>query len=228
MPMSGEPERSGLKIVFADDHDVIRAGLVPFLKKLAAETEVFEAASFDEVIRQVHAIGSADLVIVDLKMPGMNGVSGLKALRKRFPKVALVVFSGSEGRSDILQAVEVGADGFVPKSTSCEAVVNALRLVLSGERYFPISVMAPRPRTAGRTVTNSGATDQVESLAALSAREGEILAMLCDCDSNKELARRLGITEITVKTHLTKIYRKIGAANRAHAVKIALQLGLDA
>jgi DNA-binding NarL/FixJ family response regulator len=208
-----------LRILLADDHDLVRDGIKPFLKELDRDAEIVEAASFDEALKKA-ATRPFDLALLDLRMPGMDGLAGIKKIAAAAPGARVVVLSGHFPRREVIAAIEGGAAGYIPKVLSGRAMVNALRLVLSGETYLP-SVVLAEDAAAGRGFAPDS------PLAALSAREGEILGHVIEGKTNKAIANALGLQEITVKIHLRNVYRKLGAANRPDAVRIALQNGWD-
>jgi DNA-binding NarL/FixJ family response regulator len=217
-----------MKILVADDHKLVRDGLKPFLQELGPDVEVLDAANIDEAVSVVAGIGDIGLVLLDLMMPGMDGLKGLETLRQKCPTAPIVIVSGFSSRDHVVAAVQAGAAGFIPKTVSGTAMVNALRLVLSGEKYLPSSTffddpanqmampMSSAPRTAGGIPA---------PFDKLSRREAEILALLVEGRTNKEIAICLDLQEITIKVHLRNVYRKIGAANRAQAVRIAMSSG---
>lgn len=217
-----------MNILLADDHDLVRDGIVSFLKTAAPDITVSQAKDFAESLAIVDSDTNIDLTILDLNMPGMNGLSGLTVMRQKFPDVPVVILSGSVKRSDVLNALEHGASGYLPKTLSGKSLINALRLVLSGEKYIPSALLEDdggsiRP---GEIDLDGLAPDN--PLRQLTNREREVLALLTKGLSNKEIAKQLSVREITVKVHLTGIFKKLGAANRTQAVKIAMQLGWEA
>ncbi|HLO77492.1 MAG TPA: response regulator transcription factor [Magnetospirillum sp.] len=215
-----------MKILVADDHKLVRDGLKPFLQELATDVEVLDAANIDEALIAVTAAQDLGLVLLDLMMPGMDGLKGLEALRAKCPTVPIVIVSGFSSRDHVVAAVQAGAAGFIPKTVSGTAMVNALRLVLSGEKYLPSSTFFDDP---GHQMSIPTATAKPTGVPhpfdKLSRREAEILALLVEGRTNKEIALCLDLQEITIKVHLRNVYRKIGAANRAQAVRIAMSSG---
>ena len=217
-----------MNILLADDHDLVRDGITSFLKLAAPEVEVAQAKDFAEALSVVDGEGNVDLTILDLNMPGMNGLSGLTVMRQKHPEIPVVILSGSVKRSDVLNALEHGASGYLPKTLSGKSLINALRLILSGEKYIPSALLEDdgtqiRP---GEIDLDGLAPDN--PLRQLTNREREVLGLLTKALSNKEIAKQLTVREITVKVHLTGIFKKLGAANRTQAVKIAMQLGWEA
>ena len=205
-----------MRVVLADDHELVRSGLRFHLERLAPEVAIVEASTFDEAMAAAKT-ASTDLIILDLTMPGMNGTAGLEQMRARYPNVPVVVLSGRTGREDIMGALNRGANGYLPKTLSGKAMLAALRLVLSGETYVPSIFMDERPRTGGRAEPGAA-----PGLDALTERERDVLDFLCQGKSNKEIARDLAIREVTVKVHVGNIMRKLGASNRTQAVRLAL------
>lgn len=206
-----------MRILVADDHNLVRDGLKPFLYELDGDAEILDASNFDEALTTAKATEGLGLVLLDLKMPGMNGLQGVELMRRARPGVPVVILSGHVERDEVLAAVRAGANGYIPKTISGSALINALRLVLAGESYLPPSILL-----------ESGAPERkapASPLATLSVREREILGYLIEGQTNKEIARRLDLQEITIKIHLRNVYRKIGAVNRAQAVRIALSSG---
>lgn len=213
-----------LQILIADDHNLLRDALRPILQKLDTEVDVLEASTFDEAQQQALSHRALDLVLLDLNMPGMDGPNSVRELVSQIPKVPVVMMSGQFGRKDVTSAIEAGATGYIPKTLGADAMVNALRLVLSGETYVPSVVFSgPDEDSKGQ-----GKFSSDSPLARLSKRETEILGYLIEGNTNKEIARELDLQEITIKIHLRNAYKKIGASNRADAVRIAMQNGWQA
>lgn len=202
-----------MRIVLADDHVMIREGLRPFVERIATGTEVLEAGSLPEVVGLLKG-GPVDLVILDLKMPGMNGFQGLVTLRRDFPSVRCVMLSAMADREHVLEAIRLGADGFIPKHLSGAAMVSALQLVLSGERFIPAMLVDGGNGQAG------GDASAGELIGRLTPRERDILRLLREGYPNKVIANRLDVSEVTVKSHLGNVFRKLGVQNRLQAMKL--------
>lgn len=206
-----------MHILVADDHNLVRDGLKPFLYELDHDATILDAANFDDAYVLANAAETLDLVLLDLKMPGMNGWQGVDRMHRAHPSVPIVILSGHVEREEVLSVVRAGAKGYIPKTISGPALVNALKLVLDGEAYLPPSILLGGPAADVRPPASP--------LATLSTREREILGYLIEGQTNKEIARRLDLQEITIKIHLRNVYRKIGAINRAQAVRIAMTAG---
>ena len=200
--------------VLADDHALVREALVPFIQKADPSATVLQASTYDHAITVGKEAGEAlKLFVLDFKMPGMNGLSGLKGMRKQFPQAQVVVLSGMANRSEALALLKGGADGFIPKSLGGDAMVNALRLVLSGGQYFPSTFFQDLPEASdGSGFAGVG--------AALTRQERDVLELLVEGLSNKEIAQRLNFQEVTIKKRLSAAYRKLGVSSRLQAVQV--------
>lgn len=203
-----------MKILLADDHQIVREGLKVALAKLAGCVEIFEAACIEEVLSQISAIDDLDLIILDLRMPGMHGLAGLEQVRGTRPEVPVAILSASVDRRDIEEALALGASGYIPKSLTLQQTVAALEHILAGGSY------SPAPPAADQELGES-----LTQFANLSPRERHVLALLAEGCSNKEIARRLALQEVTVKAHLRQVFRKLSVSNRTQAVKLVLERG---
>lgn len=203
-----------MRVLIADDHDLLRDTLVLFLSSEGG-IETSTAATFEQACRRIEADEPYDLILLDLNMPGMNGLSGLtRAIAmKGGQRVALI--SGEATREIAEKALEAGAAGFVPKTLPAKSLINAVRFMAMGEQYAPIDFM-----TAAETAPVNALAEK------LSPRELQVLKGLTEGKANKEIARDLQIQEPTVKLHVKTLYRKIGAANRTQAAMIAREAGL--
>lgn len=209
-----------MRIVLADDHVMLRDGLRPYLHQLEPGVEVLEAGTYPELFAVIEANAPVDLGLVDLRMPGMDGILGLQALRQRWPEMPVTVLSSMTDRKVILDALAAGAVGFIPKRLSAGAMLSALRLVLAGERFVPAMLLSAdcsevQPRRSSEDDSDSGAN--------LTQREKEILRLLRDGLPNKAIARQLNVSEVTVKSHLCHVFRKLGVQNRVQAARLSLQ-----
>lgn len=210
-----------MKILLADDHRLIRENLGEFLVQLEPDVQVLEAGDFQEAHDLAASDPGIDLAILDLVMPGMNGLEGLAKLRKIIPDVPIVIMSGVASRIQAVQVLDHGAAGFIPKTIGGQAMLSALRLVLSGEKYLPEMVLG-----VSQEETYEFGAEQ--SGAKLTKREREVLAHLVEGASNKLIARHLEIREVTVKVHLQSVFRKLGVSNRTQAATAAVQRKLVA
>ncbi len=203
-----------MRIILADDHVMIREGLRPFVERIAPDTVVQEAGGLPDVLNLLKD-GPADLVILDLKMPGMNGFQGLVTLRQMFPAMRCVMLSATADRDHVLEAIRLGADGFIPKQLSGAAMVSALQLVLSGERFIPAMLVENTKEPSRR---GGGG----ELIGRLTPRERDILRLLREGLPNKVIANRLDVSEVTVKSHLGNVFKKLGVQNRLQAMRLLI------
>ncbi len=206
-----------LRIVFADDHRLVREALAPFIQRLAPIVRLDEASTVDEAISLLETNNQCDLILLDLNMPGMDGFEGFNRLQHVAPDTPIAVLSGSIDPSDVSQALAHGAAGYIPKTTAGTTLVNALQIILAGEIYVPPALMTAQAARGGSRETRT---------VPLADRQMDVLKALAEGLTNKEIARRLGIAEITVKVHLQSIYRKLGVSNRTEALAAALNRGL--
>jgi len=204
-----------VRILLADDHRLVRENLAYFLGKVEKDVRVFEAGNFKEAEAIASRQTDLDLIILDLMMPGMDGLEGIGVMRGTRPDVPLAILSGSTRRDDIVGALECGAKGFIPKTIGGEALLNVLRLILAGDTYIPPLALAGD----GDTGSDKSPID------TLTGREKEVLTLLVGGLTNKRIAEQLSIKEVTVKVHLQKVYKKLGVANRTEAVSTVLSKG---
>ena len=165
------------------------------------------------------------MIILDLKMPGMDGLTGLRQMRAEFPNTPIVILSGSDDPEDVAESIRLGANGFIPKTMVGAALVTALKLVLNGERFVPPENRFGELGPSGRPHHES-ASRGYDAIGQLTPRQRAVLAELVEGYSNKEIAKRLAIEEITVKVHLQRIYKRLAVANRTQAVRRAMELGV--
>lgn len=221
--------KKAMKILIADDHELFRDGLRHVLEQLDADVQVVEASDYKQAIAAAESEENIDVVLLDLAMPGMPWGEGLQALRECLPSsVPLIVLSASDDRRHVLQAVNLGAAGFIPKTSSSRVMLSALKLVLSGGVYLPPALL---DQATGSTNPGEspGAPFGAENAASfLTPRQREVLTLLGQGKSNKEIARVLQLAEGTVKLHVTAILKALNVNNRTRAVVAASQLGLTA
>jgi len=211
-------------ILISDDHALLRDGLKPFVAQVSTDITIHEAYDFAST-QNIMANNLLDLVILDLRMPGMNGMDGATRLRHEFPKIPMVIISGNMSQDDAILAIDLGILGYLPKSLSGTSMMHALRLMLCGTPYYPPELfISSRDLIPEKT---SAASKSSPSLDILTRREKEILTHLVGGASNRKIAEGLGLTEITIKSHLRNVFRKIGATNRTQAVTFALNEGIE-
>lgn len=204
-----------IRIVVVDDHPVVREGLVASLEDDPEFQVVGAAGSAEEALPLVTA-GKPDIILLDLEMPGVNGLAAIPNLTAASAASKVVILTAYDTDERVLGAIHAGAKGYLLKGASLEEIARAIRAVHGGGSYL-------EPRIATKVLTE---LDPRKRPGALSRREREVLRLVADGHSNKQIAQKLGITERTVKFHVTSIRNKLGAENRAQAVAVAAQRGL--
>jgi len=222
-----------MKILLVDDHSLFREGLRYVLSRLAADAAILDAATGREALAVSGRNPDLDLILLDLALPDMGGLDVLASLRDRHPEIAVVVLSGSEQVGDIIAAIAAGARGYIPKSSSSQVLLAALRLVFDGAVYVPPVAFAPSdPAVAPRLEPNLAEpwrTDEAGiDLAALglTARQQDVLKLIVEGKTNKHIARALGIEESTVKVHVSPVLKALKVTNRVQAVLVVSRLGI--
>ncbi len=209
------------KIIIADDHPLFRAALRQAVTQAIAGVEIVEADSLAAVQEAVVQHSDADLVLLDLHMPGTNGFTGLIFLRGQNPGLPVVVVSGSEEVSVMKRAMDFGASGFIPKSAPLETISEAIVAVLEGEEWLPQEIHEDQPEDVSVEERKFA-----EALASLTPQQFRVLTMLTEGLLNKQIAYELNVSEATIKAHVTAILRKLGVHSRTQAVIAAQRLSV--
>ena len=203
-----------LNVLLADDHEVMRLALRHALQALARDIHWFEAADAAQVEAQLGSGADFDLALIDLNMPGSDGVSTIARWRREHPALPLVVLSATEDAALVRELIGVGVAGFVPKSDAAAVMLQAIRLILAGGTYAPLRFLSDAASSRVNATPSSGTL-------GLTPRQAEVLALLARGMPNKSIARELGLSEATVKVHLLAIFRVLQARNRTEAVVAA-------
>jgi len=205
------------RLVIADDHPLFRGALREAVAGLLERVDIAEAGTFDEVAALLEREGDVDLILLDLTMPGVRGFSGLMYLRAQYPSVPVIVVSANDDPSAIRRCMEFGASGFIPKTLGVEAMRGAVRGVLDGGLWTPPDV----DLTAGSDAETS---ELMARMATLTPQQVRVLMMLSEGLLNKQIAYQLGVSEATVKAHVSAILQKLGVESRTQAVIAAAKI----
>lgn len=216
-----EATEGGWTVVIADDHPLVRDAMRHALIQNLSDVRVHDASSLDEAKQLVDNLGSVDLVILDLNMPGMDGFTGLAAMRAAHPMVPVAMVSATNDETVMRRAIEFGASGFIPKSSPLETIAEAIGQILDGQVWLPAG------RAGGGEDTGSNRQDIARRLGELTPQQLKVLSMMSQGLLNKQIAYELNISEATVKAHITAIFRKLGVVNRTQAVLLAAKLVVD-
>lgn len=216
-----------VKLLVVEDHALVREGLVQTLRQLeASEVEVFDVADFDganDLLGQGHAF---DLVLLDLGLPGVDGLTGLKFFRQRYPSIPIVVLSAYDDAHTVGKAMKCGAAGFVSKTCASDRLLSVLRDALAGQAFVPeipagtssasFLVFPHSPIGRGAKPSDFGLTE----------RQAEVLSLMVKGKSNRDIAGLLGLSEGTVKIHLTTIFKILGVSSRTQAMVVVTRQGI--
>ncbi|BBG29925.1 MULTISPECIES: response regulator [Zymobacter] len=209
------------KFIVADDHPLFRAALKQALQAGNEGVQIVEADTMEATLARVAEHGDADLVLLDLHMPGAHGFSGLIQLRAQAPEMPVAVVSGSEEARVVRRAIDYGASGFIPKSASLNTIAEAIAEIMDGEVWLPEGM---------EDVLGDGDEEDsrfAEAIASLTPQQFRVLGMLTSGLLNKQIAYDLNVSEATVKAHVTAILRKLGVHSRTQAVIAAQRLEID-
>ena len=216
-----------MKYLIVDDHALVAGALTLLLEDRDPEADVHTAATADDALELVDREGDADLLILDLSLPGVTGTELMEEIVRRQPMLKILVVSGLADQESIMRVLQLGAAGFVPKSLDTELLSSAIDFVLKGGVYIPSKLLTESQkdgfftRTAARLKTPEAAPPH------LTDRQLDVLAQLAKGAPIKRICRELDLSEGTVKTHVAAIYRSFGASNRTEALIAARRAGFD-
>ena len=202
-----------IKILVIEDHALVREGLLQTLQGLEEDVVTLGAADADAGLEILTTYDDIDLILLDLMLPGTSGMALLGVLRKRYPTIPVVILSALDDTETVMRGLRQGASGFVPKSSSTEAMMAALREVLAGEVYLP-----PKLREAS---SRSGRPRSVAERYGLTQGQMRVLELLTEGKTNRQIADLLGVTEGTVKIHVSAIFKAMNVSNRSQALLLA-------
>lgn len=204
-----------LKVLIIEDHALVREGLLLALRGLEPGTQTLGAQDADQGLQLLEANDDIDLVMLDLMLPGTSGMAVLGAIRKRYPTIPVVILSALDDAETAARAMRHGASGFVPKSSSTDALLGALRQVLDGEVYLPSAMREAMERGDGQR--NKPLAERYH----LTAAQMRVLELLTQGKTNRQIAEMLGVTEGTVKIHVSAIFKALNVTNRSQALLVA-------
>jgi DNA-binding NarL/FixJ family response regulator len=206
------------RIIIADDHPLFRNALSLAVKQVVPEATLMECDSIGSLEQLLGVHPDADLVLLDLRMPGANGFSGLVLIRREHPGIPVVVVSASDESMIMQRAMEYGASGFIPKSSDLKQIAAALDAVLNGSLWLPTTL---------NQNTSQEEHEFAQRIKTLTPQQLRVFMMLTKGLLNKQIASEVSVSEATVRTHMTAIFRKLGVRNRTQAVLAANYLNID-
>jgi two-component system nitrate/nitrite response regulator NarL len=210
-----------MKLLIIDDHPVVRDGLAALLRQLGPEVTVLLAEGAAQGLSIADAHPDLDVVLLDLSMPGGDGFAALNDFGRLQPQFPVVVLSSSEDPRDVRRALASGALGYIPKSAPPRTILAAVRFVLAGNIYLPTLLAQD---TAAKE--DQAANHDSKGRVTLTSRQIDVLRLLCEGRSNKEIGRALGVSQKTVKVHATAIFKALNVVNRTQAAAAADRAGL--
>ena len=231
-----------MHLLIADDHALFRDTMTQYVERSSPGSQVDTVANLDDALKHLHKTTDyPELVLLDLNMPGMNGLDGFAKFRETYPKIPVALLSGMAEVEDIQKAMDLGAVGYFPKTLSGRALLKAIELVLAGEKFIPVDSktngLMPSYYNDGtvnklsaslplKTSATTSSSVGLSGKSRLTPRENDVLLCLCRGQSNKDIARNLGLQDVTIKLHVRSICRKLDVTNRTQAVLKAFELGL--
>jgi DNA-binding NarL/FixJ family response regulator len=205
------------RLMIADDHPLFRGALREAVSGLFAKADIAEVGTFDEVTGVLERDGEVDLILLDLKMPGVRGFSGLMYLRGQYPGVPVIVVSANDDPAAIRRCMEFGASGFIPKTLGVEAMRNIIARILDGDVWTP-------PDVDLKAGSDAATAELMTRMATLTPQQMRVLMMLSEGLLNKQIAFQLDVSEATVKAHVSAILQKLGVESRTQAVIAAAKI----
>ena len=219
-----------LKVLVIDDHPLVQEGVSAALESLADQVTVMAARDAEQGLALAAEHPDLDLVLLDLALPGMSGFNLIGKLHERLPSLPVVVLSALEDPENVRHAINAGAMGFVPKSAATRVLIEVLQQVLEGNVTVPLALQSVGQPAShilpGGTGSPGSAATSEPDVALLTLRQLEVLSRVCQGKTNKQIATELGLSEKTVKAHVTAIFKVLGVVNRTQAVLVARRVGM--
>jgi two-component system nitrate/nitrite response regulator NarL len=217
-----------LKVLVIDDHPLVQEGVSAALESLADDVTVMAARDAEQGLSLAAEHPDLDLVLLDLALPGMSGFNLIGKLHERLPSLPVVVLSALEEPENVRHAINAGAMGFVPKSAATRVLIDVLQQVLEGNVTVPLALQSSGPPVSHALpgASNDPVAAGEPDVALLTLRQLEVLSRVCQGKTNKQIATELGLSEKTVKAHVTAIFKVLGVVNRTQAVLVARRVGM--
>ncbi|MCL2636625.1 MAG: response regulator transcription factor [Betaproteobacteria bacterium] len=214
-----------LKLLVVEDHALVREGLVRLLGQLEEEVSVVEHADFESALSLLKKDGEFDLVLLDLALPGIDGITGLDILRRRYPAMPVAVVSAFDDTPTVNRVLNLGASGFIPKAYSGEALLGAVREILAGNIYRPSRQQGARLGAATPLPPAPRGVRPEE--IGLTERQAQVLALMVRGLSNREIGEQLQLSAGTIKVHATAVFKVLGVNSRTQALVAVARYGMD-
>jgi DNA-binding NarL/FixJ family response regulator len=215
-----------MKILLVDDHALFREGVALLLERLEPGIETVGVGDCEAAFRVLNEVGGVDLALMDLGLPGVSGLNGIAMLRERNPEIPVVALSSSDDRETVLRALDNGAMGFIPKASTSEVMMAALKLVFAKGVYLPLSVLLADSAGTDRTVGTENSRRITPTQLGLTRRQSEVLHLILQGKPAKSICRELGISGSSVKAHTSAVLRALNVTTRTQAVIAAGKIGL--
>ena len=209
-----------MKVLIADDHALFRDRISLQLEKINPDCIILQASNYNQALKFLESDKSIEMIVMDLDMPDMNWQEALKDLKAKAPLARFVVVSAGDDSAIIRKSLELGVSGFISKRSEAEVLYKALEVVLDGGTYLPPSILQP----TGATVMQDRHASGLKK--GLTQRQNQVLNLVAQGLSNKQIAYEMGVSEATVKLHINALLRSVGATNRTQAVIMAQKMGI--
>ena len=219
-----------MKILIADDHELFLKGLELILSDFNPSAKIVKAKNYTELLKLVHEDNSFELILTDLAMPGKAWLEALKEIHESLPDTPIIILSAVFEKEIVQKTLELGASGYIPKTSSNAVIISAINLVMSGAAYIPVELLKETQNVSFGDLKQlemlSENKNIEDKLKILSPRQLDVLNLIAEGKSNKQIAFNLNLTEGTVKLHVTAILKTLNVYNRTGAVAQAINLGL--
>jgi len=214
-----------MEVLLVDDHPLIQDGIKLILERHYAPVIMHSAYDYSQALELIESNTDFDLVLFDLRLPDVQCFEGLRHILSYLENTPVIVLSASEDPKDMREALAIGAHGYIPKSSSNDAIASAIQLALTGARYIPFAALDTGNTTQDQTTTGRHSAENIGQ-SKLSKRQIEVLGLVIKGKTNKEIGRTLFISDTTARAHITAIFKALKVTNRTQACYVATQLGL--